>query len=86
MTAEHIIPEQIGGKLSARFLCKPCNDHLGHGVEPAVKKDPSIRLAVEYLKVQLPKQILEGLTYVGTGESGMVRGKVKGGEFRVDAG
>jgi len=89
LTAEHIIPAQIGGKLSVPVLCKPCNDRLGYQVEAAVKSDPAIRCAVEHLKEEIPdvaKQFLEGQTYLGSGEGGLVRGKVKDGTFRVNAG
>lgn len=87
-TDEHIIPGQIGGKLVARFLCKPCNDRLGHQVEPTVKGDPAIRLAVEHLRSRLPdlaREILDGQSYVGHGEGGAVRGRFKADTFRVDS-
>ena len=88
LTEEHIIPGQIGGKLSVRFLCKECNDRVGHEIESPVKNDPAIRLAVENLEPLIPnlaRQILEGQAYIGRGEGGVVRGKMKGGAFRVDA-
>lgn len=87
LTKEHIIPDQIGGKLWARFLCPPCNGALGHEVEHSVKGDPAIRLAVEQLKKRMPalgKKIREGQAYVGGGPTGPVRGGLKDGQFRVD--
>ena len=88
LTREHIIPEQIGGGLCVRFLCKPCNDRLGYEVEPAVRRDPAIRLALEHLAPRIPdlaRQILQEQSYVGRGEGGVVRGRFKGGAFRVNS-
>ena len=71
-----------------RFLCKECNDRVGHEIESPVKTDPASRLAVENLEPLIPnlaRQILEGQAYIGRGEGGVVRGKMKGGAFRVDA-
>jgi hypothetical protein len=85
---EHIIPEQIGGKLSVRFLCKPCNDRLSHDIEPAAKNDPAIRLAVKNLKAQLPDSLvrkIEDGPSIGTGPGGTVSGRITNGTFRVDS-
>lgn len=74
--------------MTVRFLCKPCNDRLGHEVEAAVKDDPAIRLAVEHLKPQIPelaREILDGQPYLSRGDGGVVRGKFKAGTFRVDS-
>lgn len=87
LTVEHIIPRQIGGRLTARFLCKPCNDQLGHRVEADVRADPSIRLAAENLQDQIPdlaKAIREGQTYVASGPGGRAMGTVKRGKFQID--
>jgi hypothetical protein len=88
LTKEHIIPDQVGGKLTACFLCKPCNDRLGRTVEAEVKKSPLIRLAIESLGPTIPKlanRIREGQTFIGTGEGGTVRGKMIDGVFRVNS-
>ncbi len=91
MTEEHVIPQQVGGKLSAYFLCKPCNDRLGSDVEARVKHDPSIRLAIEELRAQMPKlarAVSDGMPYVGPAPEsvGDVCGIVKQGRFKVSAG
>jgi len=88
LTIEHIIPEAIGGILTAPFLCKPCNDKLGERVEAAVKGDPSIRLAIEALRSRLPKlaaTIAEGQPYIAESPRGKVQGILKKGDFRVRA-
>src|SRR5437867_1389851 len=84
LTVEHIIAEQIGGKLTVPFLCKPCNDRLGHGVEAFIKNDPTILLAVPQIP-RLARAILHEQSHIGSGEGGVVRGQLKGGTFRVDS-
>jgi hypothetical protein len=89
LTKEHIIPEQIGGKLSVPFLCKPCNDQLGSEIEPEVKRDPAIRLALLNLETELPhltRKLEQRQPYVGTGPAGQpVFGRIRNGGFRVDS-
>jgi uncharacterized protein YlaI len=88
LTEEHIIPRQIGGKLTAHFLCKPCNDRLGADVESLVKRDHSVRLAVGHLKDQVPglaQAILRDQPYVASGEGVDTRGRFVGSTFRVDS-
>jgi uncharacterized protein YlaI len=88
LTEEHVIPSQIGGRLTAHFLCKPCNDRLGSQVESLVKRDPAIRLAVEHLKSKIPElapAILHGQSYIATSEGGGTRGRFAQDMFRVDS-
>jgi len=85
LTKEHIIPEALGGRLWARFLCKKCNDNMGDKIEDEAKRDPSIRLAIENLRNQIPdiaKTISEGQIFIGKGRDGPVRGIMKNGIFR----
>jgi HNH endonuclease len=35
-TVEHVFPEAIGGTLTLRDMCKPCNDFLGHSADVAL--------------------------------------------------
>jgi len=89
LTVEHVIPRQIGGRLTAKFLCKPCNDQLGYRIEADVRADPSIRLAARQLQGEIPdlaSAICEGQPYIASGPGGKTRGTVKGGQFRIDAG
>jgi hypothetical protein len=88
MTKEHVIPEQLGGKLPLFFLCKGCNSDLGRKVEGAVKKDPSIRLAVEHLADKIPalaKAMRHGMEFIGEGPHGQIPGTVKKGKFKMAA-
>lgn len=51
---EHIIPESLGGRLSARILCNKCNHTFGSTLVSRIKSDPSIRFAIEALKDEIP--------------------------------
>ena len=86
LTKEHIIPESLGGKLWARFVCKKCNDIMGYRVEADAKRDPSIRLAVHSLSNQIPdlaKSLSENQEFVGKSKQGWIRGRIKQDTFRV---
>jgi len=70
---EHIIPQMIGGRLSARLLCNSCNHNFGSEIVSGLKTDPSIRLAIEALKNSIPilaDRFLSGAEYVARGEEG----------------
>ena len=86
LTIEHIIPSSLGGLLTVRFLCQPCNSGLGAAVEAWAKTDPSIRLAVDNLQQELPEfagQFKEGQHFFSHGPAGTERGTIRNGEFRV---
>jgi len=88
-TGEHIIPEKLGGRLWARFLCKRCNSKLGTEVEAEAKKDPRIRLAIESLAHEIPdltKALSEGQDYIAKSPNGTVRGKIRNNEIYADPG
>jgi HNH endonuclease len=44
-TLEHIFPESVGGTLTTRQVCKPCNDRLGHSVDCTVTDHALVQLA-----------------------------------------
>lgn len=82
---EHVIPAVIGGVLSARFLCKCCNDKLGHQLDYTAKTDPAIRLSVNALREELPdlaRKYNEYQPYIGHGKSPPVRGSIKNGTWK----
>jgi len=88
LTVEHIIPDQIGGILWSRILCKNCNDLLGHSIEAKIKQDPTIRFAIESIKHDAPKvfkKISNGLGYIAKSKCGVVKGKLKNNVFRPRA-
>ena len=85
-TEEHLIPACLGGKLSAKFLCKDCNSTLGHREESHVRKDPMIVAGIERLASKRP-DLADGLrkrlSYTGNSQRGEVRGYMRSGEFIV---
>lgn len=84
LSKEHIIPEQLGGKLWSKILCKNCNDQIGHEIEADIKKDPSIRFALEGIKLEAPdtyKKLSSGLEFIAISNHGKVKGKIKNNEF-----
>lgn len=56
LTAEHLIPKSIGGRLTSRFFCKPCNDRLGHDIEADAKHDPAITSTIYQFAEDYPDQ------------------------------
>lgn len=42
---EHIFPESLGGNLTTRQVCKPCNDYLGHSVDAPLINHTFIAIA-----------------------------------------
>lgn len=88
LSEEHLIPEALGGRLTACFLCRDCNSSLGHRTEAAARSDPTIRLLVNSLATEIPtlaQTISEGSRYVGHSPAGKSVGYVRGGEFVVRA-
>jgi len=86
-TWEHIIPEFVGGQLTARLLCSRCNNTFGSSLVAGLKTDPSIRLTLEELRDEIPHiagPALEKSTLQGTAESGQkVRVSRRKDRFRV---
>lgn len=88
LTREHVIPAALGGRLTARFLCKDCNSRLGHAHEGDVKRDPVVRRLAAKLHADIPhlSQRLEaGQTYVTLGPGVPAKGKLRDGQFVVHA-
>lgn len=88
LTEEHVIPASLGGTLSVDFLCKPCNDRLGHSVEADIKNDPRFRLAIDPIADKAPdfaRFFGDRLTYVAQGGAGPVHIDVKDGRVQVRA-
>jgi len=86
LTYEHIIPGFLGGRLQVRFLCG-CNSKVGSR-EAVLKSDPSIRLAIEHLKDQIPgtaASVIEGQPFFAESPRGKVRGIVKRQRFQISA-
>lgn len=61
-THGHVIPESIGGKLSALNLCKQCNSDMGTA-EALLAQDVSVRLLVDQLEDRLPADVVTSVRY-----------------------
>lgn len=87
ITKEHLIPEHLGGKITAKFLCRQCNSTLGHRVESDILQDPIIRQKLDNHIVheipELAEKMRSRLEYIGHGEQGVVLGYIKEGTFTV---
>jgi hypothetical protein len=72
-----VLPDSLGGKLRVPILCNDCNHGRGAELVAKVKKDPSIRLAVEALQGRIPsfaRRFLEKAEYAGqTADGSLVR-------------
>jgi hypothetical protein len=57
VTDTHVIPEFVGGRLSAALLCKGCNNKMGE-TEALLAQDISVRLLADKLENRLPSRIV----------------------------
>lgn len=84
---EHIIPQAIGGRLSAFILCTKCNNTLGSKLVNDIKKDPSIRFALQVLQKKIPKLVEsmeEGQIYLGRDKNGnWIKHILKNSKYKV---
>lgn len=88
MSLEHLIPEALGGRLTSRLLCRPCNSGLGHRLEGKAKADPTVRLLVKSLRESIPGlagSLEEGQKFFTTGNGPASKGFIKGGRFKVSS-
>ena len=59
-TDAHVIPESVGGKLSAIFLCKRCNSDMGK-LEGQLPRDVVILGLVDRLDDVLPTDLVNSI-------------------------
>ena len=68
------MPDAIGGRLTAKILCKQCNDYAGRTIIDRLRFDPSFRMGVENLKAELDEslydKLMERQQYVAKNERG----------------
>ena len=85
---EHIIPQCVGGRLSAHILCRECNSTLGAKLVSPIKQEPAIQSAVRALSGKLPAALVRDyrkqLTFVGRGRDGsVIRAKPHKGGVKI---
>lgn len=86
LTDEHIVPEALGGKLISKLLCQGCNSTLGASIEAKARSDPSVRIAVERLREQIPdlaRRLMENQNFLANGPGPKTSGFIRGEEFRI---
>jgi hypothetical protein len=84
VSTEHLIPESLGGRLTANLLCRTCNSKLGHDLEAQAKHDPSVIEAASKLLTEirpLALSILESHRHVSEDKGGIREGFVRDGQF-----
>jgi len=86
---EHLIPKCLGGTLQSLILCSSCNSQFGADFVGQVKTDPSIRMAVHYLRDEIPElaaHFEEGLEFCAEGKDGIaVAASTKRGTWKTKA-
>jgi hypothetical protein len=88
LTEEHLIPQSLAGRLTVDFLCKSCNDDLGHRIEAQAKKDPAIVLAIRNFESSHPeraRRLADGMDLIVYSEGGSSRARRRGNDIRVKA-
>lgn len=82
LTDAHVIPEALGGELSARFLCKRCNSEMGR-VEGQLPRDVAIIELVRRLQAELPEELVRGvLPHAGWFADSEEYGRLEGSDSR----
>lgn len=86
LTNAHVIAASVGGRLAVPFLCRDCNSWLGHSVEAGLKKDPSVRLAIEGILGKAPnvaRTLRRGQLFIADAAGVRVVGTPEGRGYRV---
>jgi hypothetical protein len=78
---EHVFPEAIGGSLTIKTVCKPCNDKLGSTVDSALTnhwfiKSERMSSKISGKKEQVPNPIEQG-TLIGNPDQKLI--------YKIDA-
>lgn len=88
LTDAHVIPESVGGELSARFLCDRCNSEMGR-VEGELPRDIALIGVVRALENRLPAELARGILqhagwFADTKDYGRLEGREsRGGDFAL---
>jgi hypothetical protein len=82
MTRSHLVPESIGGFIWARTMCKSCNEVTGHSIEAGVRKDDSVRFALDAVRNDLP-ELADGQQYFARTDGAIVNATLRDGNFVV---
>lgn len=84
---EHIIPEYIGGVMTARILCDDCNNYFGSSLISKIKNDPFFHFAILNLQNDIPDiytRYFRNVEYIGySGDGSTVTLYKKGNNLRI---
>jgi hypothetical protein len=87
MSRSHLVPQSLGGFVWAWTHCTACNNLVGRAIEAAVKRDDSIRHALEReLAGEIPevaRSFAEGQRYLGRSDAGNLSASFRGGSFEL---
>jgi len=86
LSKEHLIPEALGGKLTAEFLCLSCNSELGRNLEANAKSDPAVFMAAKtmiYRFTTLATSLIQSHPHIAYSDQGPALGSFKNGDFHV---
>ena len=87
MSRAHLVPQSLGGFVWAWTHCAACNNRVGSEIEAAVKRDDSIRHALEReIAREIPeiaKSFAEGQRYLAQSDSGSLDASFRRGLFEI---
>jgi len=87
MSRSHLVPQSLGGFVWAWTHCADCNNRVGNEIEAAVKRDDSIRHALEReLAREIPeiaRSFAEGQRYMAPSETGNLNASFRDGAFAL---
>lgn len=87
LTDEHVLPASLGGSLKLKLLCAGCNNGIGAELVAGLMRDPSIRLAVEAVRPEVPEFVQslgsEQVYFARTTDNQILRVSKKGDSERV---
>ncbi len=87
MSRSHLVPQSLGGFVWAWTHCTACNNLVGSAIEFAVKRDDSIRHALERELADVIPDIatafVGGQRYLGQSDAGNVHASFRNGGFEL---
>lgn len=87
MSRSHLVPQSLGGFVWAWTHCAACNNLVDSEIESAVKRDDSIRHALEReladVIPDISKAFAAGQSYLGRSDAGNLKATFREGEFQV---
>lgn len=87
MSRSHLVPQSLGGFVWAWTHCAACNNLVGSTIEAAVKRDDSIRHALERelagVIPEIAQRFAEGQSYLAESDVGNLNAGFRDGTFEL---